>query len=86
LAFGEGGEVLAMGDAIGFHCCFCGATVARAGQDPVVLVIPLSDGGSQELRCHRACLQRLLHPSVPLGVFGDNEAAGAEPVAGSDGG
>lgn len=75
-----------MGDAIGFQCCFCGATVAQAGPDPVVLVIPLSDGGSQELRCHRACLQRVLHPSVPLGVFGDNEAAGAEPIAGSDGG
>jgi hypothetical protein len=74
-----------MGDAIGFQCCFCGKTVARAGPDPFVLVIPLPDGGSEELRCHRACLQRVLHPSVPLGVVCDNEAAGADPVVGSDG-
>ena len=75
-----------MGDAIGFQCCFCGATVAQAGPAPVVLVISLSDGALQELRCHRARLQRVIHPSVPLGVFDDNEAAGAEPTAGSDGG
>ena len=76
--------MLALGEAIGFQCCFCGASIAGAGTDPVALLIPLSDGGTQELRCHLACLQRALHPSVPLAVF--TEAADAEPGAAADGG
>lgn len=59
-----GGAVPAVGEGIQFRCCFCDEIVARAGPDPVVLVIPLASGGSQELRCHRACLQWVLHPSV----------------------
>ena len=66
-----------LSEAIGFQCCFCGASVAGAVPDPVTLLIPLPDGGMQQLRCHLACLQRVLHPSVPLAVFEHDEAADA---------
>ncbi len=53
--------------------CFCGGTIDLRGRDPVELLIPLPGGGTQGLYCHLACLQRALHPSVPLGLFEDDE-------------
>lgn len=73
-----------VGESSAFQCCFCGETVAATGAEPVALLVPLSDGGAQELQCHLACFQRVLHPSVPLAVFGDDEAADAEPRAVAD--
>jgi len=47
------------------QCCFCGRSIEL--EKPRPLVLPLDDGGSQELYCHEACLRRAIHPSVPLG-------------------
>ena len=49
----------------GFQCCFCGLA-AEEGAKRVTLVIPLEDGGSQNLFCHSICLRRVVHPAVPL--------------------
>jgi hypothetical protein len=48
-----------------FVCCFCAETIG--GEEPRLIVLPLEDGGSQNLYCHEACFRRVLHPSVPLG-------------------
>jgi hypothetical protein len=73
--------------AIDFQCCFCGSSIARVGPDPVALVIPMADGGTQDLRCHLACLREALHPSVPLGVFEDGgPAAPGTSIEGRRGG
>jgi hypothetical protein len=50
-----------------FQCCFCGL-IFGSSESKVTLVIPLKDGGSQNLACHSACLHRVVHPSVPLAV------------------
>jgi hypothetical protein len=52
-----------------FQCCFCGMTVTTKPPDPVPITIPLEDGGTQHLFAHLQCLQDVLHPSVPLGIF-----------------
>ena len=56
-----------------FQCCFWSKSIENAARDPVGIVIPLEGGGTQELFCHLACLRRVLHPSVPLGIFEDRE-------------
>jgi hypothetical protein len=53
---------------IEFQCCFCARGLAASAPDLVMLVVPLEDGGSQELRCHSECLRRAVHPTVPLAV------------------
>jgi hypothetical protein len=47
-----------------YQCCFCGASIAEGTLR--ILVLEVSDGGSQELPCHEQCLRRAVHPSVPL--------------------
>jgi hypothetical protein len=54
-----------IGQRLTAQCCFCGLTIADEG--PRRIHLPLEDGGSQELYCHRACLRAALHASVPLG-------------------
>jgi hypothetical protein len=52
------------------QCCFCGAKIESAGA--VSLIIPLEDGGSQQLWAHATCLRASLHESVPLAIFEDD--------------
>ncbi len=60
-----------MADPYQFQCCFCGNALIAREVEVVTLVIPLHEGGAQELRSHLTCLRRSLHPSVPLAVLDD---------------
>ena len=62
-----------MAGAHRFMCCFCGESIEPRTPDPVGMLIPLRDGGSQELWCHLVCVQRVLHPSIPLAIFEEEE-------------
>jgi hypothetical protein len=55
-------------DLSGFQCCFCANSIASSDTDPVVIVISLQGGGTQELYAHAKCLQVAVHPSTPLAV------------------
>lgn len=55
----------------GVQCCFCALGIEPQGVDPVSLIIPVVDGGAQELWTHVRCLRAALHPSTPLAVFED---------------
>lgn len=52
----------------GVQCCFCAAGIEPRGADPVSLIIPIADGGVQELWAHARCLRAAMHPSTPLPV------------------
>ncbi|MDB4908764.1 MAG: hypothetical protein JWO05_3548 [Gemmatimonadetes bacterium] len=52
--------------SLDFQCAFCGALVEES--PPLTLAILLTDGGEQHLPCHRNCLRRSLHSSVPLAI------------------
>lgn len=58
----------------GVQCCFCAAGIEPHGAEPVSLIIPIADGGAQELWAHARCLRAAMHPSVPLAVFEDEDA------------
>jgi hypothetical protein len=60
-------------DPNNFSCCFCGEAIVNKKPDPVQIVIPIPDGGNQELFAHIECLRNHLHNSVPLGIFDDND-------------
>ena len=55
-------------EGLRFQCCFCGADITPADEDPLSLTLPVSGGGVQELFCHTACLRSHVHPSVPLAL------------------
>jgi hypothetical protein len=57
----------------GWMCCFCNESIQQRQADPVFLDIPLEDEGTPTLAAHLACLRGALHPSVPLGVFEDQD-------------
>jgi hypothetical protein len=48
-----------------FVCCFCAEPIGE--EEPRLIVLPLRDGGCQNLYCHEGCFRRVLHPSFPLG-------------------
>jgi hypothetical protein len=50
-----------------YQCCFCGNEIVASPPDPVRLAVFTEDPlEKQELYCHQRCLQRAVHPSVPL--------------------
>lgn len=58
-------------------CCFCNGSIERKQADPVLLELPLDDGGTQALYAHLACLRAALHPSVPIAIFNDLDSEDA---------
>lgn len=54
------------------ECCFCGNEIVPHAPDPIRLTVSAEPGEEQELFCHHRCLQRAVHPTVPLLVAEDN--------------
>jgi hypothetical protein len=51
----------------GYQCCFCAESIERDAKDrmELVLLIPGKES-SQQLWAHAECVQRVMHPSIPL--------------------
>ena len=60
-------------DDFKYMCCFCGEAIAPTPSDPVRMIVPLPDGGTQEFCCHLPCFRKVLHPLIPTTLLDPSE-------------
>lgn len=46
-------------------CCFCGLSLPKKNAVEIQIFALIDENESQQLFCHKACLNQKLHPFVP---------------------